>query len=161
MIEFSIPDYNETLTKIFSNTEVVFRTQWFIGRYCSEREGRGYRCRYTSVPFSLYFISILWLHSKDDRKGDGVFRFQTIRGAQVRFFFPILTTFLLTFFLLSVYGLAFFSNLTMPLLTFFSTFSIRPSIPSLFHCPTGHECRRFRCQNRINIFIRKNWGEAL
>ena len=40
--------------------KVVFRTQWFIGQYCSEREGRGYRCRCTSVPLSLYFISILW-----------------------------------------------------------------------------------------------------
>ena len=47
----------------FSNTErreVVFRTQWFIGQYCSEREGREYRCRCMSVPLSLYFISILW-----------------------------------------------------------------------------------------------------
>ena len=46
----------------FSNTErreVVFRTQWFIGQYCSEREGREYRCRCMSVPLSLYFISIL------------------------------------------------------------------------------------------------------
>ena len=41
----------------FSNTErreVVFRTQWFIGQCCSEREGRGYRCRCTSIPLSLY-----------------------------------------------------------------------------------------------------------
>ena len=70
MIEFSIPDFNETIIKniislflSFLNTErreVVFRTQWFIGQYCSEREGRGYRCRRTSVPLSLYFISILW-----------------------------------------------------------------------------------------------------
>ena len=46
----------------FSNTErreVVFRTQWFIDQYCSEREGRGYRCRCTSVSLSLCFISIL------------------------------------------------------------------------------------------------------
>ena len=36
----------------FSSTErreVVFRTQKFIGQYCSEREGRGYRCRITSA----------------------------------------------------------------------------------------------------------------
>ena len=49
MIEFSIPDFNKTIIKniispflSFSNTkrsEVVFRTQWFIGQYCSEREG--------------------------------------------------------------------------------------------------------------------------
>ena len=84
MIEFSIPDCNET----FSNTErreVVFRTQWFIGQYCNEREGRGYRCRCTSVPLSLYFISILCLHSTDDRKRDVFFIFQTIAGAQVWF----------------------------------------------------------------------------
>ena len=69
MIEFSIPDFNETVIKnitsvflSFSNTErreVMFRTQWFIGQYCSEREGRGYGCRCTSLPLSLYFISIL------------------------------------------------------------------------------------------------------
>ena len=55
VIEFSIPDFNETIIKNiiplflnFLNTErreVVFRTQWFIGQYCSEREGRGYPCR--------------------------------------------------------------------------------------------------------------------
>ena len=69
MIEFSISDFNETIVNnIFSlflsvsNTERredVFRTQWFIGQYCSEREGRGYRYRCTSEPLSLYFISIL------------------------------------------------------------------------------------------------------
>ena len=69
MIEFTIPDFNETIIKniislylSFSNIElreVVFRTQWFIGQYCSEREGRGYRCYCTSVPLSLYFIAIL------------------------------------------------------------------------------------------------------
>ena len=41
--------------------------------------------------------------------------------------------------------------LTTPFLTFFSTFTIRPCIPSLLHCPTGHECRRFPCQNRIIV----------
>ena len=56
MIEFSIPDFNETIIKniislflSFSNTErrkVVFCTQWFIGQYCCERGER--------VPFSLY-----------------------------------------------------------------------------------------------------------
>ena len=69
MIKFSIPDFNETIFKniislflSFSNierTEVVFRTQWFIGQYCSEREGREYRSRCMSVPLSLYYISIL------------------------------------------------------------------------------------------------------
>ena len=44
---------------------------------------RGDRYRCTSVPLSLYFISMLWLHSTDDRKGDGFFLFQTITGAQV------------------------------------------------------------------------------
>ena len=109
----------------------MFWTQWFIGQYCSEREGRGHRCRCTSVPLSLYFISILWLHSTDDWKGDGFFLFQTITGAQARFFFYFYNAFT----------------------HFFSTFSIRPSILSLFHCPTGHESRRFQCQSRIKIQI--------
>ena len=69
MIEFPIPDFNKIIIKniislflSFLNTErrgVVFRTQWLIGQYCSEREGRRYRCCCTSVPLSLYFISIL------------------------------------------------------------------------------------------------------
>ena len=73
MIEFSIPDCNETIIKntisLFlsvSNTErrkVVFRTQWFIGQYCSERGER--------VPLSLNisrprrertFIAVLHFH---------------------------------------------------------------------------------------------------
>ena len=102
MIEFSIPDFNETIIKniislflSFSNTErreVVFRTQWFIGQYCSEREGRGYRCRYTSVPLSLYFISILWrlvitAFHRRPVKVDASFFFQTITAAKVRFIF--------------------------------------------------------------------------
>ena len=74
MIEFSIPDFNEIIIKniislfpSFSNTErreVVFRTQWFIGQYCSEREGRWYRCRCTSFPF---YDGLLLLHSTDAR----------------------------------------------------------------------------------------------
>ena len=125
------PIITKQLSKIFSNTErreVVFRTQWFIGQYCSEQEGRWYRCRCTSVPLSLYFISILWLHSTDDRKGDGFFPFSNNHRHPSKVFFSIFTT-------------LFF--------TFFSTFSVRPSIPSLFHCPTGHESRRFQCQSRI------------
>ena len=132
------PIMTKQLSKIFSNTErreVVFRTQWFIGQYCSERERRGYRSRCTSVILSLYFISILWLHSTDGRKGDGFFLFQTITAAQVRVFFLFLQRFS----------------------SFFSTFSIRPSIPSLFHCPTGHESRRFQCQSRIIIFFLRYW----
>ena len=102
-------DCNETIIEnIFKHLTswVVFRTQWFIVQYCSEREGRGYRCRCTSVPLSLYFISISWLHSKDNRKGDGFFRFQRSTGAQVRFFFYSYNAFP-HFFLLLVYGLAF------------------------------------------------------
>ena len=73
MIEFSIPDFNETTIKNiillflnFSNTErreVVYCTQWFIGQYCSERGER--------VPLSLYisrtrrertFVAVLHSH---------------------------------------------------------------------------------------------------
>ena len=101
VIKFFIPDFNKTIIKniislflSFSNTErreVVFCTQWFIGHYCGEREGRGYRCRCTSVPLSLYFIFILWrlimtaFHSRLV-KVDGFFLFQTITGVKVRFF---------------------------------------------------------------------------
>ena len=130
----------------------MFRTQWFIGQYCSERQGRGYRCRCTSVPVSLSFISILWLYSKHDRKGDGFFRFQTIIGAQVRF----LKRFSSLSLLLSVYGLAFFFYFSYSYNAFphfFSTFTIWPCITSLPHCPTGHECHRFPCQNRIKNVI--------
>ena len=57
-------DYNETIIKnIFKHkyfqTLNVVSCVPFIGQYCSEREARGYRCLCTSVPLSLYFISIL------------------------------------------------------------------------------------------------------
>ena len=70
MIEFTIPDFKEIIIKniislflSFLNTErheVVFHTQWFIGQYCSEREGRGYRCRCNSFPF---YDGLLLLHA--------------------------------------------------------------------------------------------------
>ena len=124
MIEFSIPDFNEAIIKniillflSFSNTErreVVFRTQWFIGQYCGEREGRGDRCRCTSVPLSLYFISILWrlvitAFHRRSVKVDGSLFFQTITGAEVRFFFQFLLHGVAfpPFFLLLLHGLAF------------------------------------------------------
>ena len=100
-----LPIVTKQLSKILSYTErreVVFRTQWFIGQYCSEREGTGYRCRCTSFPF---YDGLLWLHSTDDRKGDGFCFFQTITCAQVRIFFSIFTMLFLTFFLLLLYGL--------------------------------------------------------
>ena len=79
MIEFCIPDFNETIIKniislflSFSNTErreVEFRTQWFTGQYClpaycGEREGKGYGCRCTSFTF---YDGLLLLHSTDAR----------------------------------------------------------------------------------------------
>ena len=73
MIEFSIPDFNETIIKniillflSFSNTErygVIFCTQWFTGLYCGERGER--------VPLLLYisrtrrertFVAVLYFH---------------------------------------------------------------------------------------------------
>ena len=101
IIVFFIPDFNEIIIKniiplflSFFNTErreVVFHTQWFIGQYCREGEGRGYRCRCTSVRLSLYFISILWrlvitAFHRRPVKVDGSLFFQTITGAKVRFF---------------------------------------------------------------------------
>ena len=130
MIEFSIPDYNEKYyQKYFQTLNVVklcsVRNGSSVSTAVNERrEGtvvavRAYLCRCTSFPF---YDGLLWLHSTDDRKGDGFFLLQTITGAQVRFFF-------------------FYFYNAFP--HFFSTFTIRPSIPSLFHCPTGHESRRF------------------
>ena len=122
----------------FSNSErreVAFRTQWFIGQYCSERQGRGYRCRRTRVPLSLYFISILWrlvmtaFHRRPKRRRFFPFPNNHLRPSKVLFFY--------------------FYN-TFP--HFFSTSTTRPSIPSLFYRPIGHESRRFSCQCRINIF---------
>ena len=107
MIEFSIPDFNETIIKniislflSFSNTErreVVFCTLWFIGQYCSERGER--------VLLSLYLISILTLHFTDAKvnfPGKSTFaqRFLTLstnhrresKFAQGSFTFAIITT---------------------------------------------------------------------
>ena len=125
----------------FLNTErreVVFRTQWFIGQYCGKREGRGYHCRCTSVPLSLYFISILWrlvitAFHRRPVKVDGSSFFQIITGAKVRLFF----------FLFLQQGLAFPH--------FFSTLTTRPSFCSLSQCPTGLESRRFSCQCRVIV----------
>ena len=100
------PIITKQLSKIFSNTErreVVFRTQWFIGQYCSEREGRGYRCRCTSAPLSLYFISILWrlvmtaFHRWPKRKRFFPFLNNHRRPRKV-LFCSIFTTLFLTFF---------------------------------------------------------------
>ena len=111
-----------------------------------------YLCRCTSFPF---YDGLLWLHSTDARKGDSFSLFQTITGAQVRFFFArkgdgfslfqTITGAQVRFF--------FFFTFTTHFLTFLSTFTIRPSIPSLFQHPTGHESRRFQCHSRIKYAI--------
>ena len=123
----------------FSNTERregVFRTQWFIGQYCSERKGRGYRSRCMSVPLSLYFNSILWrlvmiaFHRRPKRRWFFSFPNNHRRSSKVLFFY--------------------FYN-TFP--HFFSTSTTWPSIPLLYQRPTGHESRRFSCQCWIKILI--------
>ena len=118
------------------------------------------------VPLSLYertFFAVLHFHfmtafqRRPKRRGVFLFPNNHRRPSKV-FFFLFLQRFSSLFFLLSVYDLAFFFILTTPFLIFFSTFSIRPSIASLFHCPTDHECRRFRCQNRMKkIFLNFNF----
>ena len=106
---------NETIIKnIFKHwtSWVVVRAQWFVGQYCSEREGRGYRCRCTSVPLSLYFISILWrlvmtaFHGRPKRRRFFPFPNNHRRPSKVFFFVPS-QRFSLLFSLLSLYGLAF------------------------------------------------------
>ena len=91
MIEFSISDYNETIIKnIFKHWTCSVRNGSSVSTAVNKRgEGtvvalRAYLCRCTSFPF---YDGLLWLHSTDDRKGDGFFLFQTITGAQVFFLF--------------------------------------------------------------------------
>ena len=133
------------------------------------------------VPLSLYeltFFAVLHFHFmtafQRRPKRRRVFPFPNNHRRPGRVFFLFLQRFSSLFFILSVYGLAFFciflqrfSSLFFLLSVyglaffffyscnafphFFSTFSIRPSIPSLFHCPTSHECRRFGCQNRMKF----------
>ena len=73
MIEFSIPDFNETIIKniislflSFSNTErrgVVFCTQWFIGQYCGERGERVLLSPYISrTRKERTFVVVLYFH---------------------------------------------------------------------------------------------------
>ena len=88
MIEFSIPDFNETIIKSiislflsFSDTEryeVVFCTQWFIGQYCSER---GERVPLSRVHFSneerlreRTFVAVLHFHFMTHRRQSKFFR---------------------------------------------------------------------------------------
>ena len=99
---------------------------------CLLRWTRGERVR---LP--LYFIYILWrlvitAFHRRPVKVDGSSFFHTITGTKVRFFFLFL-----------LHGLAFPH--------FFSTFTTRPSISSLFRRPTGHESRCFSCQCRVKI----------
>ena len=116
--------------------------------------------RWERVPFPLFertFFSVLHFHFittfQRRPKRRRVFPFPNNHRRPSKVFFSI-TTLLLTFFsVFSIRPSIFFPILTTPFLTFFFNFSIRPTIPSLFHCPTYHECRRFRCQNRINIIF--------
>ena len=133
MIEFSIPDYNETIIKnIFKHW-----TSWSCVPYAMVHRSVLQWTRGKRVPLSLYertFVAVLH------------FRFMTAfhRRPKRRRFFPFPNNHRRP-------SKVFFSIFTTLFLTFFSTFSIRPSIPSLFHCPTGHESRRCQCQSRIKI----------
>ena len=100
-----------------------------MGQYCSEREER--------VPLSPYertFVAVLHFHfmtafqRRSKRRRVFPFPYKHRRPSKVFLFF--------------------YSYNAFP--HFFSTFSIRLSIPSLFHCLTGHESHRFQCQSRIN-----------
>ena len=99
VIEFSIPDFNETFIKniisLFLNIErceVVFRTHGLCGQYCSEREGRGqvavraYPCRYTS--FSFY--DGLLFHRRPVKVEGSFFSNNHRRQSKVRFFLFLL-----------------------------------------------------------------------
>ena len=141
MIEFSIPDFNETIIKniislflSFSNTEwreVVFRTQWFISQILQRTRGEGtvfavhfsteeraYLCRCTSFPFYDAFCDCIPLTLAKS------IRFLTLsrnhrRESKVLFF--------------SYY------------------YYTACCISSFSQCPTGHESRRFRCQCRVKF----------
>ena len=123
MIKFSIPDYNETIIK---------KNFKHVVKLCSVRNGlsvstavndrgegtviavRTYLCRCNSFP--LYDCI---------PQNAVIFLFQTITGAQVRFFFSIFTTLFLTFFLLLVYGLAFPHFFTAQQVTKAAVFNVR------------------------------------
>ena len=121
MIEFSVPDHNETIIKnIFKHW-----TSWSCVTYAMVHWSVLQWTRGERVPLSLYFISILWLHSTDDRKGDGLFLFQTITGAHIRFFFLLLQRFSSLFFLLLVYGRAFPHFFTAQQVTKAAVFNVR------------------------------------
>ena len=133
MIEFSIPDYNETIIKnIFKHW-----TSWSCVPYAMVHRSVLQWTRGERVPLSLYerpFVAVLHFHFKTAfhrrPKRRRFFPFPNIHRRPSKVFFLFLQR---------------FSSL------FFSAFSIRPSIPSLFHCPTGHESRRFQCQSRIKM----------
>ena len=123
----------------FSNTErreVVFRTQWFISQYCSEREGRGYRCRCTSFSF---YDGLLWLHStpfpNNHRRPSKVLfrpkrrRFFPFPNNHRRpskvLFFLLLQRISSLFFLLLLYGLAFCHFFNVQQVTKAAVFNVR------------------------------------
>ena len=137
MIEFSIPDYNETIIKI------IFKhwTSWSCVPYAMVHRSVLQWTRGERVPLSLHertFVAVLHFH----------FMTAFHRRPKRRRFFPFPNN-------PRRPSKVFFSIFTTLFLTFFSTFTIRPSISSLFHCPTGHESRRFECQSRIKIYILK------
>ena len=95
---FVLVIYEETVW-----STVVFRTQWFIGQYCSERgeriplslyisRPRRDLCRCTSFPFYSAFLWLLFMTAFHRRpvKVHGFLLSQKITGAKVRFFFLLL-----------------------------------------------------------------------
>ena len=132
-------EYYFTIYKLFQHW-----TSWSCVPYAMVHQSVLQWTRGESVPLSLYertFVAVLHFHfmtacydciPQMTEKETVFFRFQTIIGAQVTFFF-------------------FYFYNAFP--HFFSTFTIPPSIPSLFHCPRGHESRRFQCQSRIKECI--------
>ena len=148
MIESSILDFNETIIKniislflSFLNTErreVVFRTQWFIGQYCSEWGER--------VPLSLYIS-----RTSRERTFIGVLHFHFMTLFVTAFYdcipqTPGKSTRFITF--LKNHRLE--SKVLLLLLSYYYTVCC---ISSFSQCPTGHESCRFWWQCRVKLFI--------
>ena len=133
-IEFSIPDYNDTIIKnIFKHW-----TSWSCVPYAMVHRSVLQWTKGERVPLSRYertFVAVLHFH----------FMTAFHRRPKRRRFFPFPNNHRRPNKVFFLFLQRFFS--------LFSTFSIRPSIPLLFYCPTGHESRRCQCQSRIKYLF--------
>ena len=128
MIEFSIPDYNETIIiNVFKHW-----TSWSCVLYAMVNRSVLQWTRGERVPLSLYertFAAVLHFHFMTAfhrrPKRRRFFPFPNNHRHPSKVFFSIFTTLFLTFFLLLVYGLAFPHFFTAQQVTKASVFNVR------------------------------------